>query len=426
MRDGPFVQETLPCGLGLVCEHLPAWESIALGLWLRAGPVYESGSTSGLSHFLEHCLFKGAGKRDTRQLALEADELGGDLDGVTEREFSLLEVRVIPEHLERGVRLLCDLAFRPLLPGEEIEREKQVVLQEKAMAEDRPGDVLADLLLENVWPGNPLGFPILGKDNVVANCAPERLGAFHRQAYHPSRALLAVAGPVDVARLARLVAEAVGDPWARSEPLVAPGASCLAVGEWAKERDFEQVHVCLASECPGAAALERYPLALLDAILGGSVSSRLFQAVREERGLAYSVGSSVSLFRQKGIMLISFSTAPTLAESALESVLTEVARLREEGIQQAELERAKQQARAGLVLSMDSTTARMGRLAKNVLLLDRVLPMAEALSEVERVTAVEVSELAKTLLAPQRLALAAVGPLGGAVWDRLRLLRAAA
>jgi len=420
MRDGPFAEGALSCGLRVVCEHLPHAETVALGLWLQAGPVYESQATSGLSHFLEHCLFKGAGGRDTKQLALDADELGGELDGVTEREATVLDLRVVPEDLERGAHLLCDLAFRPMLPPEEVEREKQVVLQEKAMAHDRPGDVLADLLLAGVWPGHPLGSPILGNGDAVSDCDAGGLGGFHRETYAPALALMSAAGALDFEGLAAVLEKYVPAEWPEAGAPRSSSVPAFTVGEWKEERDFEQVHLCLAVECPAAAAPERYALALLDAVLGGSVSSRLFQAVREERGLAYSVGSSISLFRQTGIGLIHLSTAPDLAEEALRVVADEVKRLRERGVEEAELARAKQQAKAGLVLSMDTTTARMGRLAKNVLLLDRILPMDEALERLEQVRTDDVSALAAGLLGEGRLALAAVGPLGEGMWDNLR------
>jgi len=423
MRDGPLTLDTLPGGLRFVSENVPQAESVALGLWLPAGPRYESPETSGLSHFLEHCLFKGAGQRDTRQLALEADELGGDLEALTEREATVIELRVLPEDLERGVSLLFDLAFRPWLPAEDLELEKQVVLQERKMAEDRPSDVLGDLLLERMWPDHPFGYPILGREEVLLSCDAACLRDFHRARYFSSGAVLAAAGPHDPYRLLSLAQAALPNPSPAQPPEPCCAPPTFSAGDWLKPRDFEQVHVALAAPCPPAADDARYALALLDNILGGSVSSRLFQAVREERGLAYAVGSSLSLFRNAGMVVIHFSTEPELAVEALRAVAREMRRLRLQGVTEDELVRAKQQARRSLALSLESNMARAGRLAKNLLLMDRILPLREALDRLEAVTSEQTWQWAERLLVSESLTMAVVGPVDNALWRDLRAVR---
>ena len=401
----------LPGGVRVVTERVPAVRSVALGFWIGSGSCSESDAQAGLSHLLEHMLFRGTERYASEEIDQIFDAMGAELNAATGKEMTSLYARVLDEHLERAFDVIVQMVAEPTMHG--LAEEREVVLEEIAMYEDDPQDLIFDVLGETIFPDNPLGRATLGRAEVVSATTREELLSFHGERYAPGNIVIAAAGSVEHERI---VAWA-GDALASLRPAVAPGpiARPVAPANGAastrfRVRDTEQYHLTLGAIGLAREDDRRFALRVLDSILGGTSSSRLFQAVREQRGLAYSVFTFQSLFKHTGEVGLYVGTRPENLAEVCEVLAVELERIREEPVSAEELERAKENVKGRIVLALESTSARMDRLGSAVLAGMPILELDETIARIEAVDDEQVGALAAELLVPERLCAAAIGP----------------
>ncbi len=393
-------------GLAVAIEPMTGVETIALGLYVDVGSRHESEPLGGLAHLLEHMVFKGAGSRDARGIAEAVENVGGWLNAYTARDHTAFQARLLAEDVALGVGLIADLVRRPHLVDADLAREKQVVVQEMGEVQDTPDDVIYDHLHGVAFPGQSFGRPVLGQEASVMAVTPDDLRGWIARGYRPSSMVLAGAGKLDPAAFLALAEQHFGD-LAPGRAEAAP-AAVFAGGRFADTRSFEQTHVAIGHLGVGHHHDDHYPLSLFSGIVGEGSSSRLFQSVREERGLAYSVGSGASAWPDTGLFTAYFATARGDAARAA-ALVREVLREAAATIGEAELARGKAQARAGMLMSLESVQSRADRLGLQVLLHGRVIPPAETIAAIEACTVERVRAAAARMLASPE----AVATVGG-------------
>ena len=404
---------TLANGLTVLSEHIPRVRSVAFGAFVRAGSLHEPREKMGLSHLLEHMVFKGTPTRTARQLSFELETLGGSLDAYTTREYTSYQARVLAEHLGAAVDVIGDLVFRPLLREEDLALERNVILEEIGMVDDTPDDLVFERHNGLLWGAHPYGFSILGTRDTVRALTADDLRALHARAYHPAHLVVAAAGAVDHDRLVALL-EASGWGDARPGdptplPLVAPVA-CEPAYAHVPDRELTQTHVVVGSSAPPHADERRDALALVSMVLGGGMSSRLFQTVREELGLAYSVHTFQSVHVDAGMHGVYLATAPKTAKKAYDAVRGELSTLAAEGLPDDELAAAKRQLRGQVTLAADGVTNAMYRAASLVLYDEPYRPLDEVLARIDAVDADEVRAVCAEFFDPDRQAVLSLGP----------------
>jgi predicted Zn-dependent peptidase len=400
---------TLDSGVRVVTEHMDSVRSVALGFWIGTGSSAEDEPRAGLSHLIEHMLFRGTDRYESLEIDQIFDAMGAELNAGTGKETTSVYARVLDVHLPEALDVIADMVWRPRFAEDDLLNERQIVLEEIAMYEDDPQDKVFDVLGEAVFAGHPLGRAIIGHADVVAGTPADGLRSFHAERYVPANVVVAAAGSLDHDDLVRRIAEAqverVGAPV--PAPVVPPAATPPEVRFLRK--DTEQIHICLGGHGIPRDDDRRFALRVLDTVLGGTSSSRLFQEVREKRGLAYSVYSFQSLFAGTGQIGLYLGTRPDNVAPAMRVVRDELARLREDAVAADELERAKENVKGRIVLSLESTAARMNRLGASVLAGLPLLTVDEVLERLDAVTAEDVLGLAGELLAPERLSAAGIG-----------------
>ena len=401
----------LDSGLRVVTERMDSVRSVALGFWIGTGSSFEGESEAGLSHLVEHMLFRGTSRFESLEIDQLFDAMGSELNAGTGKETTSVFSRVLDRHLERAFEVMADMVWRPRFEADALEQERQIVLEEIAMYEDDPQDKVFDVLGEATFGAHPLGRAIIGRADVVGATPVADLTTFHAGRYVPANVVVAAAGSVDHDALVELV-RASGVERAGAPVLPAPGLPNGAIGRRTRffAKETEQYHVCLGA--PGIARDDerRFALRVLDAILGGTSSSRLFQEVRERRGLAYSVFSFQAMYGGTGQVGLYLGTRPDNVSTALEVVAGELERFRSEPVPSEELSRAKENVKGRLVLALESTTSRMNRLGSSVLAGLPLLDVDEVLERVDAVTVDDVAALARELLAAERLSAAGIGP----------------
>ena len=400
---------TLPSGLRVATAGLPHVETVAVGVWIGAGTRHEPADAAGVAHMLEHMAFKGTERRDARRIAEEIESVGGSLDAHTSREYTAYYARLLAADLPLALDLVADILQHSRLDEEELARERQVILQEIAEVADTPDDLVFDLFQEQAFPEQPLGRPVLGDRTSVAAMPREALHRFLAEHYLASRAVVAAAGKVDHEEVVALAARLFGE-LPRGGTTTAPPARYLG-GARLLERDCDQVHLVLGFPAVSYTDPDYYALHLLSNILGGGMASRLFQEVRERRGLAYSVFGFVSCFADAGLFGVYSSTEPDRAAELVFTLCDEIARFAE-GPSEAELARAKKQLEANLLMSLESCGAVAEDMARQLLFFGRRLPVPELVEKIEAVDRVQIRRLAERLLAAVPT-LAAIGPLAG-------------
>jgi predicted Zn-dependent peptidase len=403
----------LPSGVRVATESMESVRSIALGLWVRTGSRDESPAQAGLSHFLEHLLFKGTDRFSSREIDEAFDSIGAEVNAGTGKETTSVYSRFLDRHLERAFDVLSDMVLRPTYP--DIDSERQVVIEEIAMYEDEPQDRVHDVLASAVFGDHPLGRPIIGRADVVSSVAVPEIAAYHDERYVAGNLVLAAAGNVDHERLVELAREKLdcaAAPDAGGPAEAAPASASPRRRFYVKET--EQYHLCLGGPGIARGDRRRFALRVLDTILGGSTSSRLFQEVREKRGLAYAVYSYASQFVDGGQVGIYVGTRPDNVAEALEVIGGELRRVVQDGVTGEELERARENVKGRTTLSTESTLARMNRLGSSLLMGVPLLTLDEVLAEIDAVTLDDVATLAAELYDPARLSAAAVGADEGA------------
>lgn len=409
----------LPNGIRLVGQPIPWSHTVAVGVWLDVGTKDEADDEAGLAHFVEHMLFKGTHRHTGRQIARLIDALGGNLDAFTEKELTCFHMRLLPEHVRRGLVLVRELLTEPLFRPKDIEVEKGVVLAEIQSAEDTPEDLVSEVFFETLWNGHPLSRPILGTKDSVARFHRAMLLRFLQEHYTPHRTVIAVAGAIEETAIYETVAEVFGD-WRRDGGVAPPLPSPTAAPRLRTvSRPTEHFYFTVGVPSVPITDPAYYPIALLDIIIGGGASSRLFLEVRERRGLAYSIASFAAAFKQGGFFAISGSCAPKDAARVFQVTRSELRRLLSDGLRNGEMERAKTQLKLSLVMAQESVTGTMTRLGRQMHYFGHLVPIDEVLRRVEQVTADEVLAVAQTLFLQHRFAAAFVGPVTEQDGERL-------
>jgi predicted Zn-dependent peptidase len=399
----------LPGGVRVVTERVPAVRSVALGFWIGSGSCSESDAQAGLSHLLEHMLFRGTARYRSEEIDQIFDAMGAELNAATGKEMTSVYARVLDEHVERAFDVIVQMVSEPTMDG--LAEEREVVLEEIAMYEDDPQDLIFDVLGETIFPDDPLGRATLGRAEVVSAATRAELLAFHGERYRPGSIVIAAAGSVEHERIVDWAGEALASLASAQAPRAAPAAPVSAGARTRfRLRDTEQYHLTLGATALARDDDRRFALRVLDSILGGTSSSRLFQAVREQRGLAYSVFTFQSLFKHTGEIGLYVGTRPENLIEVCEVLASELARIREQPVSAEELERAKDNVKGRIVLALESTSARMDRLGSAVLAGMPILELDETIERIAAVDAEQVGALAAELLAPERLCAAAIGP----------------
>ncbi len=398
----------LDSGIRVATEAVPSVRSVALGLWVRTGSRDETPAQAGVSHFLEHLLFKGTKRYSAIEIAEIFDGLGAAVNAATGKESTNLYARFLDTHTDEAFDLLAEMLLGPTYP--EIDSEREVVLEEIAMYEDEPQDKVHDVLDEAVFGGHPLGRRILGEADVISSIPIPDIDAYHRARYTGGNIVVAAAGNVDHDRIVELTKRHIEPPVAAADgaALEAPQVDGAQIGF--QQKDTEQFHICFGGPGIDRADDRRYALSILDAVFGGSTSSRLFREVREKKGLAYSVGSYTQQFVDSGLIGIYVGTRQDNVQEACEIIGRELASIHTDGISDDELVRAKEHVKGRMVLSSESTAARMGRIAKATLFDTPLLTLDELLEKVDAVSLDDVAELARQLYAPESLSAAAIAP----------------
>ncbi|MGH7502794.1 MAG: M16 family metallopeptidase [Longimicrobiales bacterium] len=400
----------LPGGLIALTENVPGVRSVAIGVWVRTGSVHEKREEMGVSHLLEHMVFKGTATRSAKDIALVLERLGGSLDAYTTRENTSYQARVLDEHADVAIDVLSDLVVAPLLRGEDLELEREVVLEEISTVEDTPDDLIFDLHAEQVWGTHPYGYPVLGTRESVAGMTVESLRSVYEREYRRPNLVVAAVGNVEhepfVARIADLFARAPGGP---TDNGIASPTGREPLRE-SVDRASAQTHILAGKTTFGHSDPRRYAMVLLSNAFGGGMSSRLFQRVREELGLAYAVYSFQSFYRAAGTLGVYVGTRPEWAAKAESVVLEEMARLAASGLSADELADAKGLVKGQLVLSLESTGARLHRLAGTALFDEPFRTVEEVTALVDAVTLDDVAELAAEFWAPDLQHVLRLGP----------------
>jgi predicted Zn-dependent peptidase len=404
-----ITREVLDNGLRLVTEAMPHVRSVTIGVWLTRGSRHERREQNGIAHFVEHMLFKGTTTRSAEDIAQAIDSVGGQLDAFTSKEYAGYYIKVLDEHLPFAIDLLSDIVLRPAFCPDDIEREKNVVLEEIKMVEDTPDDLVHELFTQHFWEDHPLGRPILGVPETVAALTEPDLRTYFAGAYTARHFAVVAAGNLDHAALCdRVVAAFAG---------VSPNGTVIAEvppparpSLLVREKDLEQSHVCLGTSAYPHDHEDRYSAYVLNTILGGSMSSRLFQNIREKRGLAYAVFSGLSAFRDGGMFNIYAGCATESVGQVVDLIVGELRAIRRSPVPEAELRRAKDHLKGNLMLSLESTASRMTHLARSEIYFDRPVTLDETLEGIERVSSDDVQATANRLFVRGALAATVLGP----------------
>lgn len=417
--DGGIVRRTvLPGGLRVITEAVPGVRSAAFGVWVPVGSRDETPASMGSAHYLEHLLFKGTTKRSALEISASIDAVGGDLNAFTTKEYTCFHARVLDVDLPLAIDVVCDVVVDALIRPEDVEAERAVILEEIAMVDDDPGELVHDAFAEALFGDTDLGRPILGTAETIEGISRGAINRFYRSRYEPSRMVIAAAGSLDHDAVVRAVKRAFGDRLGGDEEPASPrrgrpGARRPSTPVHVLSRETEQAHVVLGTHGIPRGDDRRYALGVLTTALGGGMSSRLFQEIREKRGLAYSTFAYSQGFADAGLLGIYVGCQPAKVGTALEVCRAEVASIVQHGLTGEEIVRAKGQLRGSTVLGQEDTQARMSRIAKSELHGEPLRSISDLLGRVDAVSAGEVHEVARDLLAGDEV-LAIIGPFDGA------------
>ncbi|MEW5701023.1 MAG: pitrilysin family protein [Candidatus Zixiibacteriota bacterium] len=419
MTKGRVAKTVFVNGLRIVSETLLDRDSVAIGVWVEVGSRHEEPDVAGVSHFLEHMVFKGTQTRSAREIALSLERLGGMLNAFTTREHTCYHARILGENLPQAVDVLADLATRARLPAAEVRKERKVIAEEIKDVQDTAHEHIHDLFAEQVWPGHPIGRPVAGTLETVAATTRAALGSHRRAFYRPDRIVVAASGGLAHDHLTRLVRRHfhLPRPTSPARPMASPDG--LAPRRGVNARDIKQTHVCIGVPTWAFADRRRYATLVTNSVLGGGMSSRLFQTVRERRGLVYTISAFHDSFQDTGFFAVYFACDPRQVVKAINLVLAEMGRLSRQTVPPVELHDAKSQLRGNLLLGLESTSARMHRLARHELYLGRQIPPRATMKAIEGVRAAELVALAREAFTPDRVALSILGPVDEAVLDQI-------
>jgi predicted Zn-dependent peptidase len=404
---------TLPNGVKIITEAMAHMRSVSVGIWLGAGSRHETAEQNGVSHFIEHMLFKGTSNRSAEQIARSVDSIGGNLDAFTAKELVCYNAKVLDEHLPFAVDILSDLVMNPLFGEEDIEKEKGVILEEIKMDADNPDYLVHEIFSADFWKDHPLGRPILGTRESVKRFNREMIHESYRSIYSPANLLITAAGNLTHERLVELASKRFAELKPLGPPIPqAPPATHARISLRSK-KDLEQVHVCIGVPSYPIRHDERFTCYVLNTVLGGGMSSRLFQNIRERQGLAYAVFSELNPYTDTGCLSVYAGTSLESARRVVESVMKEFTELKENEVPAEELRRAKDHLKGSLMLSLESTSSRMSNLARQEMHFGRFFTLDELAKSIEAVTAEGVQRVAQAFFNPKQVALTVLGNLDG-------------
>jgi predicted Zn-dependent peptidase len=411
-EGGGLRRSVLPNGLTVLSEFMPGVRSVAFGAWVRAASLHEPRDRMGVSHLLEHMVFKGTRRRSAREIALSLECLGGSLDAYTSREHTVYQARVLDEHLEIAADVIGDLVFEPTIRPTDLALERNVVLEEIGMVEDTPDDLVFELHNAAMWGDHPLGYSILGTRESVTALGVDELQELHRKAYNPPQLVVAAAGNVDHDHLVDLLAKTGWSerPTGKKKRMSAPDAKPARPTRQHVKREGSQTHIVIGSPTLGHDDARRHAMVLLSVVLGGGMSSRLFQRVREELGLAYSVYTFQTFYATSGVQGVYVGTAPKTAKAALEAIEEELATVVAKGLSDEEIAQGKGQLKGQITLSLESPTARMYRAAGVDLYNEPYRTLDEMLALVDGIDAKTIHALAREFMTPETQTVVSLGP----------------
>jgi len=414
-------REVLSNGLIVLSEEMPHIRSISIGIWLKSGSRDETAERNGISHFTEHMVFKGTTSRTAQDIARQVDSIGGNMDAFTGKETICFNIKVLDEHVPIAIDILSDLVLNPVFNPKDIAREKGVILEEIKMDEDNPDYLVHEIFTQNFWTDHALGKPILGTKETVGSFDQENIRDFYRQSFAPNHMIISAAGNLNHIAFVDLIKErfaglaSVPNGFRQPAPAITPRIITR------NKKSLEQVQLCMGVPSHPISHEKRYVSYVLNTVLGGGMSSRLFQKIREEQGLAYSIYSDLSPYRDTGCLVVYAGTSAESTPKVVESVLAQFRELKTQELPAEELRRAKDQLKGSLMLSLESSTSRMSNLARQEMYFDRFFSLDETINQIECVKAEEISAMANHLFQPEKIAVTALGNLDGLEISREQL-----
>jgi len=412
----------LPNGLIVLTERMDHLRSVAMGVWIKSGSRGEAAETNGISHFVEHMVFKGTRNRSAQLIAREMDSIGGNLDAFTGKETICFNVKSLADHVPVALDVLADLVLYPVFASTDIERERGVILEEIKIDEDNPDVLVHELFTQNFWKDHPLGKPILGTTATVGRLDQPKLLDYHSGRFHGGNMVFSAAGNLEHDKFVEAVAEKFA-PLHSGEPLSelpAPQSSARILLK--NKKSLEQTQICMGVPAPPITDSNRFTTLILNTVLGGGMSSRLFQTIREERGMAYSVFSDLSPYRDTGTLCVYAGTSAGKALECIELVLAEFRKLKEDLLSDEELTRAKDQLKGNILMGLESSNSRMANLARQEIYFGQFFTADEIIARIEAVQPAEVQAMAQRLFDPERIAVTLLGRLDGIKLNRQRLV----
>jgi predicted Zn-dependent peptidase len=411
----------LPNGLIVLTERMDYLRSVAMGVWIKSGSRCETAEMNGISHFVEHMLFKGTRSRSAQRIAREMDSIGGNLDAFTSKEAICFNVKSLSDHVPIALDILADMVLNPTFALPDIERERGVILEEIKIDEDNPEVLVHELFTQSFWKGHPLGKPILGTTETVGKLEQQHLFAYHGDRFHGGNMVFSAAGNLDHDRFAEAVAEkfstlAGGETL---HELSAPEPSARIILR--NKKALEQVQICLGVPAPPITDESRYVTLILNTVLGGGMSSRLFQTIREERGLAYSVYSDLSPYRDTGNLCVYAGTSAGKALQVVDLILAEFRDLKETPVGDEELQRAKDQVKGNILLGLESSNSCMANLARQEMYFHQFFSADEVIARIDEIDAAQMQAMARKLFETERIAVTLLGRLDGVKLSRAKL-----
>jgi predicted Zn-dependent peptidase len=403
----------LPNGLIIVSEEMPHIRSVSIGIWIRTGSRHETSDLNGISHFVEHMVFKGTKNRNAEEIARQVDSIGGNLDAFTAKECVCFNVKVMDEHLDRAMNILSDMVLNPTFNESDIGKERGVILEEIKMDEDNPDLLVHEIFTQNFWKGHPLGRPILGTKETVRRFHQNMLFDYYGARFVPGNMVISAAGSLKHDSFVDLVTRTFEHLAPRAEILDEAPPKPQARIMMRNKKSLEQVQICVGVPSYSISHENRYASFVLNTLLGGGMSSRLFQNIRERQGLVYSIFSELNPYRDTGCLAVYAGTSRNTAPQVVNSIVNEFRELKRNRVTDEELERAKNQLKGSLMLSMESSTARMSNLARQEMYYNRFFGMSEIIDRVEAVSAEDVQQNANEFFNPDQIAVTVLGNLNG-------------
>ncbi len=412
MKKDEFLRTENTNGIRILTERMPNLRSVTTGFWVGVGSRDEPQELSGISHFIEHLLFKGTETRSARRIAEEFDAMGGELNAFSAKEYTCYYAKVLDENIEKCLEIMVDMILHSVMSPKDVDAERKVILEEIAMHEDSPDDIIHDLFVSALWESHPLGQSVLGNQTAIRTLTSEDIRSFFRRFYYPENIVVAVAGNAEHERIVDLVNGLMGFDGQRERHIRHCMVPEIRPHTVVYDRPTEQAHIVLGTQGLSRRHPARFALAVLDNILGGGMSSRLFQKIREERSLAYSIFSYHSMYVETGLVAVYAGTSPQNASAVMELIKEEIELLLERGVTEDELQRAKGHIKGSLVLSLEDSGSRMTRLGKAEVCGGEILTLDELIRRVDEVTAEDVLRVAKEVFGSRRMVAVLIGPFG--------------